>query len=149
MIKLWIPAPCEAITSNQRHHWSRKAQLTRRWRSAAHIRARQANVPKMNAAQITILLAFPDHRRRDPSNWAPTGKAVVDGLVDYGMLPDDDKEHLLGPDMRAGYYTPKAVPGAPKLPGLWVNIDPISGRITKHRRSRHPWPWDTPMGESQ
>ena len=30
----------------------------------------------------------------------PTAKAVVDGLVDAGVLPDDDAKHLLGPDLR-------------------------------------------------
>lgn len=27
-------------------------------------------------------------------------KALVDGLVDAGLLPDDDARHLQGPDMR-------------------------------------------------
>lgn len=30
-----------------------------------------------------------DRRRRDPSNLMPTQKAVVDGLVDAGVVPDD------------------------------------------------------------
>ena len=30
----------------------------------------------------------------------PTLKALVDGLVDAGLLPDDDARHLQGPDMR-------------------------------------------------
>ena len=30
----------------------------------------------------------------------PTTKPIVDGLVDTGVLPDDDAKHLLGPDLR-------------------------------------------------
>ena len=38
--------------------------------------------------------------RRDLHNYMPTLKALVDGLVDAGLLPDDDARHLQGPDMR-------------------------------------------------
>ena len=30
--------------------------------------------------------------RSDPSNWTPTTKACVDGLVDAGVWPDDDQK---------------------------------------------------------
>jgi hypothetical protein len=49
---------------------------------------------------------FPDHRRRDPANWAPTAKAVIDGLVDAKVFTDDDHKHLIGPDMRIGDPVP-------------------------------------------
>jgi hypothetical protein len=32
----------------------------------------------------------------------PTLKAAIDGLVDYGLLPDDTNAHLIGPDLRQG-----------------------------------------------
>lgn len=33
-------------------------------------------------------------RRRDPSNWMPTAKHVVDGLTQAGYWPDDDSRHV-------------------------------------------------------
>jgi hypothetical protein len=33
-------------------------------------------------------------------NYYPTAKAILDGLVDAGVLPDDNDDHVTGPDMR-------------------------------------------------
>ena len=64
----------------------------------------------MLRARCICLLTFSDRRRRDPNNWVPTAKALVDGAVSghksipkarwRGLLPDDDSRHLVGPDMR-------------------------------------------------
>ena len=32
----------------------------------------------------------------------PTLKPIVDGLVDYGLIPDDHNTHLLGPIIEPG-----------------------------------------------
>jgi Holliday junction resolvase RusA-like endonuclease len=41
-----------------------------------------------------VRVSFPvtQNRRRDADNPAPTVKAIVDGLVDAGMWPDDTPE---------------------------------------------------------
>ncbi|GAA2686217.1 hypothetical protein GCM10010400_58130 [Streptomyces aculeolatus] len=38
----------------------------------------------------------------DPINWAHSFKAATDGLVDAGVVADDNHLHVLGPDMRLG-----------------------------------------------
>lgn len=48
----------------------------------------------------------PRRGRYDPGNLYPVGKAAVDGLVDSGILVDDDWKHLDGPDMRHGGIGP-------------------------------------------
>lgn len=93
-ITLDIPAPADWISANDRGMWHRKARLTKEWREAAGWRARAAKVPAMQRAEIAVQLVFPVRRRRDPHNWMPTVKAAVDGLVDVGVLPDDDSTHL-------------------------------------------------------
>jgi hypothetical protein len=45
----------------------------------------------------------------DPANFSLTAKAVVDGFVDYGLIPDDDSKHLLGPDMRRDESLPRGM----------------------------------------
>jgi crossover junction endodeoxyribonuclease RusA len=54
--------------------------------------------------QVRILAFISKERggRWDPNNLWPTVKAAVDGIVDAGLLVDDDHEHLVGPDMRRG-----------------------------------------------
>lgn len=56
--------------------------------------------PSLERARLVAWVRFPDGRRRDLHNYMPTLKALVDGLVDAGLLPDDDARHLQGPDMR-------------------------------------------------
>lgn len=94
------------INANHRHHWAVKARHTREWRNLALIIARRAfarrELDKLERARIEIFLHFGDKRSRDAHNYTLTGKAIVDGLVDAGLLPDDNNRHLIGPDMRAG-----------------------------------------------
>jgi hypothetical protein len=43
--------------------------------------------------------------QRLQAGWARAG--MSDGLVDVGVLPDDDAAHLEGPDMRLGTVHPR------------------------------------------
>ena len=97
---LSIPAPAGWLSSN--HRRDRRAETGDRqaWREAAGWRARQAKLPKLERIHIVAWLSFGDKRRRDAHNYMPTLKAIVDGLVDVGVLPDDDDKHLTGPDLR-------------------------------------------------
>jgi crossover junction endodeoxyribonuclease RusA len=38
---------------------------------------------------VEVTLPIPDNRTRDPSNYLPPVKAVIDGMVDAGVWPDD------------------------------------------------------------
>ncbi|MGH3499341.1 MAG: hypothetical protein ACRDQA_00330, partial [Nocardioidaceae bacterium] len=71
-------------------------------RGWAHYLAIHARVPHLDAAHIVYEYRPPDRRRRDTANLYPSAKACVDGLVDAGVLDDDDSEHLTGPDPRLG-----------------------------------------------
>jgi crossover junction endodeoxyribonuclease RusA len=99
---LAIPAPAPWLNANQRVDLRRQTPHRRAWRDAANIYAKQAKLPKLDAAHIMAMLHFTDRIRRDPHNYMPTVKAVVDGLVDYGLIPDDSSKYLTGPDLRMG-----------------------------------------------
>lgn len=101
--KLEIPAPCDWINANQREHWRTRAEKTAQWRGSARTFAVQAKLPKrLDHVRIVALLHFRDNRDRDAHNFAGTLKAIVDGLVDYGLIKDDSTEFLTGPDIRIG-----------------------------------------------
>lgn len=91
------------INANHRSHWARRAARTAYWRQLAawnanlHGRLRGADYTHVH---VTVTITWPERRRRDPANWAPTAKAIVDGLVDAGVVADDDAGHVTGPDMR-------------------------------------------------
>lgn len=99
----------EWITANGRIHWRERARRTKGIRAKAKFLAeqqlREGTLTHMLRAQAVAVVEMPTSRRSDPGNAAPTVKAVIDGLVDAGVLPDDDRDHLIGPDYRPGPKT--------------------------------------------
>ena len=93
-------AASDVLNLNDREHWRLKANKSKYIRQLAEQIARASRAPHLKRALLTVEIAFPDRKRRDPHNWMATVKPIVDGLVKAGVLPDDDAEHLLGPDLR-------------------------------------------------
>lgn len=96
-----LEPPAAFINLNDRMHHMVKAKLTKAWREATYHEIR-ANVrpDHYTRARITVAYRFPTNRRREVGNLQPTSKAIVDGLVDAGLLPDDSDTHVVGPDNR-------------------------------------------------
>lgn len=97
---LTIPAPDKPLTANQRLHHHPKAERTRNWRLRTALLARR--LEPMPHAHVTYWIHATSNRRRDVANYYPTIKACLDGVVDAGVLPDDDDRHVVGPDPRPG-----------------------------------------------
>lgn len=55
-----------------------------------------------NHAKITTIVMPPTRRRVDPPNFAPTTKAIVDGLTDAGWWEDDDFSRVVESSFRYG-----------------------------------------------
>lgn len=83
-------APAKLMSLNDRMHWRRRADATKWWRTRAAWAAREARVRQLPRSLITVELPVRDSRRRDPHNYLPTVKAIIDGLVDAGVWPDDN-----------------------------------------------------------
>lgn len=111
LFTLALPPGLKLLNANQRPYHRVRADLTRAIRTAA-MNACSEN-PVMRAALVTAgqepllqrayvlgVLHPPSRRRIDPANFYPSFKAAVDGLVDAGVLEDDDHTRLVGPDMR-------------------------------------------------
>lgn len=113
---LELPAGLPLLNANRRTHHHVRATRTRTIR-AATIEAVASHRPLMEAlaaakpgalyqrARIVGYLRPARAGRADPANWYPSFKAAVDGLVDAGLLEDDDHTRLVGPDMRLGSKT--------------------------------------------
>jgi crossover junction endodeoxyribonuclease RusA len=97
-----LDPPCAFINANDRLHHHAKAKLTKAWRDMAHDHAayHADHGVTYDRAHITVAIRFPDNIRRDVGNWFPTAKACLDGIVQAGLLEDDDDTRVLGPDMR-------------------------------------------------
>ena len=103
-LELTIPAPCDWLNSNQRLHRMVSAARVRSWRDTANYAARVhwGWTPFEVPVRIVVTVHKTRAGRWDAGNLYPTAKAIVDGLVDAGVIPDDSNEWVTGPDMRAG-----------------------------------------------
>ena len=99
-----LEPPCAFINANDRLHHYPKAKLTSAWRElAAHAVDSGFYPDHYTRAHITVAIRFATNHRRDVGNLYPTAKAIVDGLVDAQLLPDDNDTHVIGPDLRREY----------------------------------------------
>ncbi len=97
-----IPAGVELLNANQRLSWPVRARYTRELRTAACVLARYHRVPRMDRIRVVGVIHPPDRRRRDPHNWYMSLKACIDGIVDAGVIVDDDYTRLDEVAMRMG-----------------------------------------------
>jgi len=68
------------------------------------ILAQQQKIPGASRVHARGIFHYHDNRRRDPGNWYPSLKAMIDGaLVDSGIIPDDDDKHLIFDGIHRGY----------------------------------------------
>lgn len=97
MIEITFPTPWEPWSINQERtkHWSWRAKRAADFRLCAMAAAREQDIPAQPPSMIEVTLPFDRaSNRRDPSNYFPAAKAIVDGLVDAGLWEDDTAEFV-------------------------------------------------------
>jgi crossover junction endodeoxyribonuclease RusA len=85
------------LSANQRLHWAPKAKRTKALREMGLLTARAEKVRDLGTTHVAAFIGYPRNGTADPGNAAPTVKALIDGMVDAGVWPDDDSTHVLGP----------------------------------------------------
>lgn len=92
--RLDLPWPRPPLNHNQRGHWARRARIIREVRQTTAWLAKAAKIPA--CSRVTVQLHYAPGRRgkHDPMNITATSKAAIDGLVDAGVVVDDDQEHV-------------------------------------------------------
>ena len=132
-----LPAGLPLLNANRRHHHRVRHDRTKALRAAAmeavsehpELMAALAKAkpgPLFQRAHILGVMHPATARRADPANWYPSFKACVDGLVDAGLLDDDDSTRLVGPDMRLGEKR-KGSQLVLVVTGLEPGEDPLAG----------------------
>jgi crossover junction endodeoxyribonuclease RusA len=93
-VSFTFPGPAKRMSSNDRMFWAAKAGLTSLWRQTAHMYARRNKhrftVPPVPSNVLITFEVSDPGRRRDPMNAYPTIKAIIDGITDAGIWPDDN-----------------------------------------------------------
>jgi crossover junction endodeoxyribonuclease RusA len=83
------------VSANDRTHWAAKARATRNLRHLAATSTR--GLDTLGTTHVAAFIGYLTGGRADPSNAAPTVKALIDGMTDAGVWPDDDSTHVIGP----------------------------------------------------
>lgn len=76
------------LTSNTRLCWQAESRRKSIIRKEGRRKGRACGV-QLARARATVIVHPKTYGRYDPTNWEPTWKALLDGLVDVGVLPDD------------------------------------------------------------
>lgn len=92
MTVLTFDWPRPPLNANQRLHWAAKSKLTAQVRGATQVKAHRIGADDHIIVQLTWVVT--DKRRRDSDNIYPTFKAMCDGLVDAGIVPDDTPQYM-------------------------------------------------------
>ncbi|MBA7641339.1 hypothetical protein ES703_49016 [subsurface metagenome] len=86
---------------NWRGHWRQRYQAGEVYKSAVYyscVDARNRALAKgrlvFMRARLNLTFVFPQSRRRDEDNLIARFKPGLDGIVDSGLVVDDDAEHL-------------------------------------------------------
>lgn len=78
------------LNAERSAHWSEHRAATAALRQEACIRARAARLPVMPTVAVRSWPTYTNERSwPDVAGWMPATKAVLDGLVDAGVLADD------------------------------------------------------------
>lgn len=89
--------PDKLMSMNDRPHWSVQRRQAKTWRRAAAWAAitqlgTSPDARMRGASIVSITLPVQGAHKRDPHNYFPTVKHIIDGLVDAGIWPDDTPE---------------------------------------------------------
>lgn len=116
------------LSANDRRHWADKAKRTRDLRSLGYAGSVFNTSPgydvfPFGTTHVAAFIGYPRNGKADPANAAPTVKALIDGMVDAGVWPDDDSTYVIGPTYlrdkasgQAGVHTVRLVLAAQDVP---------------------------------
>ncbi len=89
--------PERPTTSNKYRtlHYHARADYDRRWRQAGFVMAKEAKVPPCEMVGIDIEVTWKRPPGPDIGACHATVKAIKDGIVDAGVLPDDRSPYIV------------------------------------------------------
>lgn len=93
--ELELPWTAPPLSLNHRRHWRANHRVVQQVRQAACVLAKQAHLGPCERVEVTLHYRPRDCRVRDSENPTPTLKACCDGLVDAGIVPDDNPTYMV------------------------------------------------------
>lgn len=93
--------PLLSINKLMSEHWRTRQKSSKYWRQAGYESVKDSP-PLEPPVTCDVYIYRPRAGRYDPGNYYPTAKAIIDGMVDAGILPDDSFEYLDGAHLHHG-----------------------------------------------
>jgi hypothetical protein len=93
----WRPSAQLSLNGRRRCHWTtiRAEQDAAKWVLRAKLGPIRAELPVIDGkARVTVTFFYPTRRRVDEDGCAGMAKPLLDELVTWGVLADDDSEHV-------------------------------------------------------
>lgn len=92
VVCITYPAPewMAALNPHAKGDWRGKTAPTKWLRSEVASVCRQPNVPRFERARVTYRFFFPRKGGTDEANMIQRMKPAIDGIVDAGVIPDDN-----------------------------------------------------------
>lgn len=92
---LHLPYDRVPLSQNDRMHWRTAAGIKRQVKADAHTMCIARRLPKgLERVHVELHYVPKVVRRRDTDNPAPSLKAALDGITEYGLVVDDSSEHV-------------------------------------------------------
>lgn len=87
-------AGVEPLSLNDRDSRYARARRVADWREQVGWLAKAQRIPRLDRVHVAMTFRPPNNNRRDADNLVATLKPVLDGLVDAGVVADDNPDHV-------------------------------------------------------
>jgi hypothetical protein len=102
MWRIDLVTPLYTLNTARSKHWRAWAKHTAAVREMAREATETAQIPRLAECRIVALPLQKRGPLADIGGHFPTIKAAIDGIVDAGVLEDDDPKHLVAMTIRPG-----------------------------------------------
>lgn len=82
------------VNAERKMHYHTRAKKVKHYREAFYDLALESDLPQMRSIGVEATPVLGDRRLQDIAACNGAVKAAVDGLVDFGIIPDDSNEWL-------------------------------------------------------
>lgn len=92
--------PPPTLNQIKNMHWGTRRRLKELWQQEVAVAAIKAGRPKFERTKVQIVLFYDIKRKRDQDNlMGSAGKFLLDGLRYAGVIPEDDLETVVLPEI--------------------------------------------------
>jgi Holliday junction resolvase RusA-like endonuclease len=106
-----------SLNQYRNEHYYKLNSIKKGWSNTVELACIWNKIQSVDKCILKFTFIFKDRRKRDIDNYSATVKMIIDGLVSYGILPDDNWNHVVKIEM--------AIAIQAKTEGVQVTIEEV------------------------